>query len=623
MRLKSLLNKRYTIFLVSFILIWLKTIIVYKTNFDLPVETWKQEFILLINPISTILLLLGISMFFKGKVQARFIVMISLASSIVLFANAIFYRFYSDFITIPVLFQTKNIGDLSGSFTELARPWDILFFFDTLVLLFLFKRRKLKTFTIKKREAYIFLAAAMALLAFNLALAETERPQLLTRTFDREILVKNLGTYNYHVYDFIMHSKAKAQRALADGSETSDVENYINANYQPPNVGLFGAAKNKNLIIISLESTQGFVINRTINGREITPFLNDLAKDSYYFSNFYHQTGQGKTSDSEFLLDNSLYPLPSGAVFFTHSQNEYYATPEIIKEKGYYSAAFHANNKSFWNRDIMYRSLGYDKFFSESDYEINDENAYNWGMKDIPFFEQSVEYLKMLPQPFYAKFITLSNHHPFILEEEDHMIGEVSTNDRTVNRYFQTVRYTDEALKRFFDKLIREGLYEDCVFIIYGDHYGISENHNKAMEQLMGIKMTPYVSTQLQRVPMLVHIPGHTERKDINTSVVSGQIDLMPTILHLLGIGTKNTIQFGHDLFSKERENAVFLRDGSFITEELVYAKGKCYYKPDGIEIDKEACRPVIERAKKELELSDKVVYGDLFRFFVEKDVKE
>src|SRR5690606_22602526 len=132
--------------------------------------------------------------------------------------------------------------------------------------------------------------------------------------------------------------RAKAQRALGDGSEIVDIENYVKANRAQPNEKMTGIAKGKNVLIISLESTKDFVINNTVDGEVITPFLNSLIKESYYFPNFYHQTGQGKTSDSEFLLENSLYPLPSGAVFFTHSQNAYHGTPNQLKESGYYSA---------------------------------------------------------------------------------------------------------------------------------------------------------------------------------------------------------------------------------------------------------------------------------------------
>lgn len=73
------------------------------------------------------------------------------------------------------------------------------------------------------------------------------------------------------------------------------------------------------------------MINEKLNGEEITPFLNDFIKQSYNFNNVYHQTGQGKTSDSEFIVDNSLYPLGRGAVFFTNAGNQYMAAPEILK----------------------------------------------------------------------------------------------------------------------------------------------------------------------------------------------------------------------------------------------------------------------------------------------------
>ncbi len=203
---------------------------------------------------------------------------------------------------------------------------------------------------------------------------------------------------------------------------------------------------------------QSFVINNDMNGEVVTPFLNEFIKDSYYFDDFYHQTGQGKTSDSEFILENSLYPLNRGAVFFTHSGNQFDSMAKKLGEQGYFTSTMHANNKSFWNRDIMYEALGYDYFYSATDYNITPENSVGWGMKDIPFFEQSVDLMKEMPKPFYTKMITLTNHHPFRLDEEDKFIDEFDSKSGTLNRYFQTVRYMDEAVKDFIQKLKDEGL---------------------------------------------------------------------------------------------------------------------------------------------------------------------
>lgn len=613
--MKNLKWSKASIAVIAIILLWLKTYIAYKTSFDIKIENWRQEIILFMNPLSFLMFIFGISLFMKEKNQKRYVLITSFIVSAVLFANVVFYRFFNDFLTIPVLFQTSNMSDLGSSVTELINVKDLFYFADFIILAVLMKVKPkfmgYREYSKVDRRAFFLVAIAIAF--FNLGMAETERPQLLTRTFDREMLVKNIGTYNYHLYDAFLQSKSSAQRAMADGSELADIDNYVRANYTAPNKDMFGVAKGKNVILISMESTQNFVVNQKVNGQEITPFLNDFIKESYYFDNFYHQTGQGKTSDSEFLVDNSLYPLSRGAVFFTHSGNEFTATPEILNKNGYYTASLHANNKSFWNRDIMYHSLGYQRFYSLPDYQVTEENSVGWGMKDIDFLQQSVQHLKDMPKPFYSKFITLTNHFPFELNEEDKFIEPYTSEDKTVNNYFPTVRYQDEALKLFIQKLKDEGIYKDSIIILYGDHYGISENHNKAMSEYLGKEITPFESTQLQKVPLIVHIPG---QKGKTISTVSGQVDLKPTILHLLGIDTKKDIDFGSDLFSKGRFDFTVLRDGSFITKDYVFTRETCYDKATGEPTEKASCEPYMEKAKNELEYSDKIIYGDLLRFY-------
>jgi lipoteichoic acid synthase len=617
--MRNIKGAKVSVIAMAIVLLWLKTYIVYKTSFDIKIENWKQEFILFINPLSFLMFIFGFGFFMKEKSRKRFVLFTSFLISAILFANVMFYRFFNDFLTIPVLFQTSNMSDLGSSVHELLNLTDLLYFADFFVLVAFIglKPRFIHHLEFSKvvRRAYFLIAVAIAF--FNLGLAESERPQLLTRTFDREILVKNIGTYNYHIYDAFLQSKSSAQRALADGSELVDIDNYIRAGYNEPNDKMYGIAKGKNVILISMESTQNFVINQTVNGEEITPFLNDFIKESYYFENFYHQTGQGKTSDSEFIVENSLYPLSRGAVFFTHSGNEYNATPEILSKNGYFTASLHANNKSFWNRDIMYKSLGYQRYYSMTDYDIQEDNSVGWGLKDKDFFEQSITHLKEMPKPYYAKFITLTNHFPFELNEEDKMIEPFNSSSNTLNNYFLTVRYQDEALKSFITRLKEEGLYEDSIIVLYGDHYGISENHNKAMGQYLETEVTPFVSTQLQRVPFIIHIPG---KKGKLISTVSGQIDVKPTILHLLGIDTKQDIEFGSDLFSKNKLEFTVLRDGSFITKDYLYTRDTCYDKKTGEQIDLNFCEPYMEKAKNELEFSDKIIYGDLLRFYEDEN---
>lgn len=588
------------------------------------IENWMQEFILFINPASFLFFIFGLSLFFKSeKIRNIYIFVISFLLSFIIYANVVFYRFFSDFLTLPVLFQTNNFSDLGDSALAEINWWDFVYFIDLFLLLVIIKQKPawINFFSPSRvnRRAYFLVTAAILFL--NLGLSEAERPQLLSRTFDREILVKNIGSFNYHIYDIFLQSKTSAQKALADGSNLVEVENYVRANYVKPNKDLFGIAKDKNVILISLESTQSFVINSKVNGQVITPYLNKLIKDSYYFNNFYHQTGQGKTSDAEFLVENSLYPLNRGAVFFTHAGNVYNSMAERLNENGYYTAGMHANNKSFWNRDLMYRSLGYQQFYSSSSYNITDDNSVGWGMKDIPFFEQSVDLMKDMPKPFYVKMLTLTNHHPFTLGDSDKLINEYTSNDKTVNRYFTTVRYQDEAIKVFINKLKEEGLYNNSIIIMYGDHYGISDNHTTAMSQYLGKEITPLVNVDLQKVPFIIHIPGVTDKgRGRVLTEVAGQIDIRPTILHLLGINTKKDLQFGEDLFSPEHRNFSVFRDGQIVTDQYVWSGNACYSKKTEEHVDNDACQKFVEKANNELDFSDQIIYGDLLRFYEKKD---
>ncbi|MDY7046106.1 LTA synthase family protein [Virgibacillus sp. M23] len=635
MELKRL---KIPLFIVATVLFGIKTYIVYRFVFSIDLENSMQELILFINPFVSAFLVFALSVWIrKQSRQMKFLRYTALIGTIILFANLVFYRSFTDFITIPQLFQGSNAADLTESILSLVKPYDILLFVDVAIIWYLSRKHMERMTVFYPRSGKVFtLAMSFVLLAGNFFLAEMERPQLFTRAFDREYLVKNIGLFNYHVYDIATHTKAKTQRVFADGNEIPDIKAYIEENVKTKEKSnLFGVAKDKNVIFINAESIQSFVINNEVNGQEITPFLNSLTEDedTYYFENFYHQTEQGKTSDSEFIVENSLYPLSRGAVFFTHAQNEYHAMPEILKSEGYYSSVLHANNKSFWNRDQMYQSFGIDHFYGEEAYEVSEENSIGWGLKDKPFFEQSIKYLQSMEEPFYTKLITLTNHFPFDLDETDKSIEPYDSNSNTLNNFFPTVRYMDEAIEQFFDQLKDAGLYEDSIIIIMGDHYGISANHNRAMSMYLDKEeITPYDHVQLQRVPFFIHIPGHGQGEV--KSEVSGQIDVKPTLLSLLGVENKNDLHFGNDLFSDERKGYIALRNGNFISDDYIFASDTCYNRETGepVEIDQKeeatdqnvesACDPISKRVDKELGYSDDLIYGDLFRFVEFTDQK-
>jgi lipoteichoic acid synthase len=621
---RSLPNQYIGFFIFTVFLFWMKTYAAYQAEFNLGISNSLQEFLLFINPVSSAIFFFGLALLAKGKRTYTWLIIINFILSFILYANIVYYRFFSDFITLPTLTQTKNFGDLGGSIWELIKWYDIFYFLDTIILIAIVvsKRFSLPAVPVGRYKKSIVFAISALIFSVNLALAEADRPQLLTRTFDRNYIVKYLGVYNYLIYDAVQSMKSSTQRAFANKSDITTVLNHVQATYAKPNPKYFGKAKGMNVIYIHLESFQSFLINYKLHGEEVTPFLNSLVRDpnTFYFDNFFHQTGQGKTSDAEFMLENSLFGLPQGAVFTTKGQNTYHAAPAILSQQGYTTAVFHGNYKTFWNRDEIYKSFGFDHFFDASYYDMSDENVLNYGLKDKPFFRESIPLLESLKEPFYVKFITLSNHFPYPISEEEATIEPAETGDGSVDRYFQTARYLDESLKEFFDYLKKSGLYDRSVIILYGDHYGISENHNKAMSQVLGKEITPFEHAQLQRVPLFIRVPGV---KGGIMHQYGGQIDLLPTVLHLLGIDTKNYVHFGTDLLSPEHQEIVPFRNGDFVTPTVTAVNGKYYDSKTGEPIKE---TPEIKRleqiARTKLDLSDKVVYGDLLRFYTPKGFK-
>lgn len=618
----------FAFFLLTVFTITLKTYFSYYVDFSLGVKGLVQNLILLMNPYSLIALVLSVFLFFKGKKAFWFIFIGGFLLTFLLYANVVYFRFFSDFLTFSTLNQAGNVESMGGAVSASFKWYDFVYFIDTIIYLaiLIFKRNWLDNRAFSKKFVPVVMATSVALFFLNLAFAETDRPELLTRTFDHKYLVKYLGPYNFTVYDGVKTIENNQQKALASEDDLTKVLNYTKQKRTEPNPEYYGAAKKKNIIKIHLESFQTFLINKKVNGKEVTPFLNKLSsgnQDFTYFPNFFHQTGQGKTSDSEFTMDNSLYGLPQGSAYSLKGDNTYQSLPAILDQKqGYTSNVMHGDYKTFWNRDQVYKHFGIDNFYDATYYDMSDDNIVNLGLKDKPFFKASADYQSKMKKPFYSHLITLTNHYPFTLDEEDASIDKPNTGDSTVDGYIQTAHYLDQALEEYITDLKKKGLYDNSVIMIYGDHYGISENHNNAMEKLLGEKITPAKFTDLNRTGFWLKVPGKSG--GVNKEY-AGQMDVMPTLLHLVGIDCKNYLMFGSDMFSKQHNNVVPFRNGDFITEDYKYVNGKIYSNKDN-ELLTEKPKDFDKNKKqveKDLEMSDSVLNGDLFRFYKNPDFKK
>ncbi|WP_283679441.1 LTA synthase family protein [Lentilactobacillus sp. Marseille-Q4993] len=613
-------------------LFWLKTILAYFIDFKLGIQNPFQFFIVLINPIATTVLLLGIPLYFKkSRIFYPVAFLVDILNTVLLYLNVIYYREFTDYMTVSTMTGYSKVNQgLSGSSLALTNIHDIIYWIDIIVVigLILFKKIKLDHRPLNKRIGLAVTSSAVLLFMVNLSLGEMDRPQLLGRTFDRSYIVKYLGLDAFTVYDGAKSQHNNDLRATATKSELTKVQKYTNKHYAKPNKKYYGVAKGKNVIVLHLESFQQFLIGQKINGKEVTPFLNKLykSKSTYAFRNFFHQVGQGKTSDAENMLETSTFGLPQGSLFAQlGSDNTFQAAPAIFKQRaGYTSAVFHGNIASFWNRNNVYKNMGYQNFFDASYYDTSGDRSLGYGLKDKLLFHDSIKYLQNLQQPFYVKFLTVTNHFPYDLDKEDTSTNfkTTTTDDDVVNNYFLTAHYLDQSIHEFYRYMKKSGLLKNSMIVLYGDHYGISDSENKNLAKALGkdpSEWTDYNDAQFQRVPFMINIPS---RKDgFVSNKYGGEIDFLPTIMHLMGISTKRYIQFGTDMLSKQHDQLVAFRNQDWVNPQYTSIDNNIYSNKTGelAKLTKQQQKQVKKDKKQvnqELSLSDSLNEKNLLRFY-------
>ena len=374
-----------------------------------------------------------------------------------------------------------------------------------------------------------------------------------------------------------------------------------------------------------------------------------------YFSNFYSQVSVGTSSDSELTYNTSLMPTQSGTAFVSYFDRTYNATPKYMNDLGYYTFVMHANNADFWNRRSMYNSLGYKKFYSKKDYEVTADNTVGLGLSDKEFFKQSIPKLKKISEEnknWYGLMIMLSNHTPFSDVEKygefDLSIKETITNadgvseevtypyleGRKLGNYYKSAHYADQALGELFTELDQNGLLDDTVVIIYGDHdarisrkeYDFEANYDKTTNAKLDKDDPNYKEYDTyhyelgRKVPFIIWTKDMKDT-DLNMEVtdVMGMYDVMPTIGNMLGFS--NEYALGHDIFNIKSDNIVVFPNGNWVTNDLYYnsQKGE-YYSINNDAISEDEIKGNNSYASKLLNVSNNVIVFDLLKNLQEEN---
>ncbi|MFW6287727.1 MAG: LTA synthase family protein [bacterium] len=321
-----------------------------------------------------------------------------------------------------------------------------------------------------------------------------------------------------------------------------------------------------NIIVIQMESFDARLIDHEYRGKEITPFLNNLSKESIYFTNFYAQHVNG-SFDSDFSFLTSLYPVNRN---YTFRENNFSRVPTLAKElkrNGYQNYAFHGYIKEFFSRDKAFPDLGFDKFYSLEDYSLDEtvmkvENQ-KLGLNDYDFFRQSLSLLeaevKNNQKPFFAYFITLTSHTPFHFYPENQTQEEYSEMENTfVRDYFNSISFLDKSLQLFFNGLEEKGMTENTLFVIYGDHQaGIDSNTYSNQNFSLNDNVKPP-----EAVPLILH---HSKLKSSKINSAGSFADIAPTILDIIGAEEIPDTFLGRSLISDNEKPIPFLHENPLV----------------------------------------------------------
>ncbi|KNY25025.1 LTA synthase family protein [Pseudobacteroides cellulosolvens] len=566
---------------------------------------------MLVSSIAAIFLIFSLVFLLSGKRTFGVLIIVDVVLTILFVADILYIRYYTTAITVPVLLALKFLDSVEGSVVSLFSKKDIFLFLDfpfLIALLFVFKQRIHLKANFAKR---LIIFAVVLVLSVPAMFISFNKSDLKNGVFDNNQVIKNMGILYFHandIFHFVKDDLLQSKTMTAE--EKKQMEDFYK-NKQVLGDKFKGVAKGKNLLIVQVESLQGFAMNKTINGKEVTPNLNKLAKENFYFDNYFYQVKGGNTSDAEFLTNTSLYPINEGAVFLRYPTNVYNTLPKALKERGYTTSSFHAYNPSFWNRSIMYQSLGIQNFISYEDFNL-DEFA-GWGgyaLSDESFFRQSLEKIDTT-KPFCSMLITLSSHHPYDYFGEKTNL-DVKPYEKTVlGNYLGAINYVDSCIGKLIEDLKKRNLYDNTVVVIYGDHYALPKTQASDLYKLENVEPNNFNWLRLQKVPLIIHIPGVEGGQTISTA--SAQVDLLPTIANLMDIDFPYAM--GQDMFNK-KDGFALLRDYSVVTDKYLYdaSESKVYNIKDGSPLNIDEYKNEIEKIMHLGKLSDLMIRKNAFK---------
>lgn len=566
--------------------------------------------------ISTLISMFILTLIYRSDSQKknRNALIFYISISIIMLIDAAYYSHFNSLPNILVIKQIKQLPAVVDSIRKIIGLKILAFVLDIPLVIYYINRYDYKP--ILNDRLRRLAPTIVGVLIFIIMLSLNRKGGFLS--------VKAQELYTYHAADIVETIIGKRVAVEEVELTEADIED-LKSRARLKEGKLTGLGRGKNLIVIQVEALQNFVINLKYMGQEVTPNLNRLVNhnSSVYYNNYFQLLGRGNTSDAEFVTHNSLYPSMEEPTYEQYQDNTFYGLPWLLRDNGYTAWAFHGYKKDFWNREKAYINQGFQRFISEEDYEFDE--VIGFGIRDEDFFDQTIDYLKELDQvdenPFYAFIITLTSHTPFEMPEDYHELDiREEHRDNMIGDYLQAIHYTDKQIGKFIDNLKKEGLYEDTVIALYGDHFAISTTQEEAglMKDIIGEE---YDFDHMMNVPLVIHIPGEDINETITT--VGSQLDFYPTIMNIMGYDNTKGLVFGRDLTNYKGRNVVasqtYMLKGSFIDEDVVFEISRDGIFEHSRAIDRHTRKPLdVEQFRKKSEAITKEI--DMSNYILKTD---
>ncbi len=602
--------------------------------------------------------------FIKAKNRFSYYLTLDIILTAICMINSVYYTFYTSFASISMLSLTQYIGDVGDAVVEnVIQLKDLIYIIGPLILIITHYKLKKKNYYKKievkserKKKALKTLGLGGALAAIFLITMTSLDVTRFIKQWNKEYIVMRFGIYVYQINDVIISLQPKINSMFGYDKANKQFQEYFADKKEVKTNEYTNIFEGKNVLVIHGESMQTNAMSLQFNGQPVTPNLNKLASEGMFFSNYYSQVSVGTSSDTELTFNTSLMPTKSGTAFVSYSDRTYISTPSLLKEKGYYTFSMHANNADFWNRRAMHKSLGYNRFFSKSDYKVTQDNIIGLGLSDKEFFAQSIPKIEKINQEnenWYGLLIMLSNHTPFSdvekygefpVDIKETVTKEDGTTEEVVypymegtklGNYFKSIHYADSALGDFIKQLDEKGLLDNTVIVLYGDHdgrlprsdYNRLYNYDKETDSILE-KTDPnykeYDSYQYElgrKVPLIIWTKD-MEKQGLNQEItnVMGMYDAMPTLGNMFGF--YNEYQLGHDIFNIKDKNIVVFSNGNWVTNKVYYNSQKGEYLSLSNEaISEEEIKENSIYANKLLDVSNNIIVFDLLNKKNKEDV--